>query len=89
MKTWKVYLALVALSFVIGLGLVATYAPAAAAGDGPPLPTCDHSCMATYCYGPGSCPYGYVPYNRCGKSPVCWEFGTLCDCTFVGCGFPC
>jgi hypothetical protein len=89
MKTWKVYLAIVALSFVAGLGLVATYAPAASAGEAPAEPTCDHSCMGTYCAGPGTCPPGYVAYNRCGMSPTCWEFGTLCDCTFVGCGFPC
>jgi hypothetical protein len=92
MKTWKVYLALVALSFVVGLGLVATYAPSATAGEAPPEPTCEHSefCSVTICGGPDTCPYGYVPYYECGMSPFCGSPRAVpCDCTFTGCGFPC
>ena len=90
MKTWKVYLTLVALSFVIGLGLVAAYPAAVTAGDAPPQPICDHSCDTVICGGPGSCPYGYVPYNECGRSRFCGDPDFVwCECTFVGCGFPC
>ena len=90
MKTWKVYLTVVVLSFVVGLGLVATYAPSATAGEAPAEPSCEHACDALICGGPGSCPYGYVPYNVCGRSPFCGApHSTLCECVQVGCGFPC